>query len=129
MIFTNGCFDILHLGHLDYLHKARKLGDLLIVGLNSDSSIKRLKGSDRPINSQSDRIAQLCALECVDFVVVFDTDTPEQLIEKIRPDVLAKGADYKNKEIAGSNFSKKVCLIDFVKGKSTTSFIQRIKNS
>lgn len=129
VIFTNGCFDILHLGHLDYLHKARKLGDLLIVGLNSDSSIKRLKGSDRPINSQSDRIAQLCALECVDFVVVFDTDTPEQLIEKIRPDVLAKGADYKDKEIAGVNFSKKVCLIDFVKGKSTTSFIQRIKNS
>ncbi|WP_299546140.1 D-glycero-beta-D-manno-heptose-7-phosphate kinase [uncultured Helicobacter sp.] len=129
VIFTNGCFDLLHLGHLDYLHKARKLGDLLIVGLNSDHSIKRLKGNARPINCQSDRIAQLCALECVDFVVMFDTDTPEELIEKIRPDVLVKGADYANKEVVGANFSKEVRLIDFIEGKSTTALIQKIKES
>ncbi|MCI5968847.1 D-glycero-beta-D-manno-heptose-7-phosphate kinase [Helicobacter sp.] len=128
VIFTNGCFDLLHLGHLDYLHKARKLGDLLIVGLNNDASIKRLKGNARPVNCQRDRIAQLCALECVDFVVVFDTDTPEELIAKIRPDVLVKGADYKNKEVVGAKFSKEVRLIDFVEGKSTTNLIQKIKN-
>nr|WP_236033253.1 D-glycero-beta-D-manno-heptose 1-phosphate adenylyltransferase [Helicobacter turcicus] len=128
VIFTNGCFDILHLGHLDYLHKARKLGDLLIVGLNSDASIKRLKGNERPVNCESDRIIQLCALECVDFVVVFETDTPKQLIAKIRPDVLVKGADYVEKEVIGANFSKEVRLIDFVEGKSTTSLIQKIKN-
>ena len=128
VIFTNGCFDLLHLGHLDYLHKARKLGDLLIVGLNSDASIKRLKGELRPVNCQRDRIAQLCALECVDFVVVFDTDTPEWLIAKIRPDVLVKGADYANKEVVGAKFSKEVRLIDVIEGKSTTHLIQKIKS-
>lgn len=129
VIFTNGCFDLLHLGHLDYLHKARNLGDLLIVGLNSDSSIKNLKGKSRPINAQKDRIAQLCALECVDFVVMFDTQTPEELIAKICPDVLVKGADYAGKEVVGANFSKEVHLIDFVEGKSTTRLIQKIKES
>ena len=129
VIFTNGCFDILHLGHLDYLHKARNLGDLLIVGLNSDASIKRLKGNTRPINAEQDRIAQLCSLECVDFVVVFDMDTPRELIAKIRPDVLVKGADYAGKEVVGSEFSKEVRLIEFIEGKSTTHLIQKIKES
>ncbi len=129
MIFTNGCFDILHLGHIDYLHKARALGDLLIVGLNSDDSIKRLKGESRPINSEQERIAMLCALECVDFVIVFSEDTPRNLIAKIRPNVLVKGADYQGKEVVGSEFSDTVRLIEFVEGKSTSQLIQRIKES
>lgn len=129
VIFTNGCFDILHLGHIDYLHKARALGDLLIVGLNSDASIKRLKGQSRPINQEHDRIAMLCALECVDFVIVFDEDTPLDLIAKIRPNILVKGADYQGKEVVGSEFSEAVRLIEFVEGKSTTQLIQKIKES
>ncbi len=129
VIFTNGCFDILHLGHIDYLHKARALGDLLIVGLNSDDSIKRLKGESRPINSEQERIAMLCALECVDFVIVFSEDTPRNLIAKIRPNVLVKGADYQGKEVVGSEFSDTVRLIEFVEGKSTSQLIQRIKES
>ncbi len=129
VVFTNGCFDILHFGHLDYLHKSRNLGDLLIVGLNSDESVKRLKGPSRPINSEEDRIAALCALECVDFVIVFNEETPEKLIQKIAPDVLVKGADYAGKEIAGSAFSKEVRLIDFVENKSTTNLIEKIKGS
>lgn len=127
IVFTNGCFDILHFGHISYLNQARALGDLLIVGLNSDNSIKRLKGKDRPINSQEDRAALLCALECVDFVIIFDEDTPLELIKAIQPHFLAKGADYQGKEVVGSEFAKKLCLIDFVEGKSTTNTIQKIK--
>ncbi len=129
VIFTNGCFDILHLGHIDYLHKSRALGDLLIVGLNSDDSIRRLKGNSRPINCEQDRIALLCALECVDFVVVFNEDTPQDLISKICPNILVKGADYEGKEVIGSEFSDAVRLIEFVKGKSTSQLIQKIKES
>ena len=103
--------------------------DLLIVGFNSDACIKRLKGNTRPINAEQDRIAQLCSLECVDFVVVFDMDTPRELIAKIRPDVLVKGADYAGKEVVGSEFSKEVRLIEFIEGKSTTHLIQKIKES
>ncbi|EEQ63433.1 bifunctional protein RfaE, domain II [Helicobacter pullorum MIT 98-5489] len=127
IVFTNGCFDILHFGHISYLNQARALGDLLIVGLNSDNSIKRLKGKDRPINCQEDRAALLCALECVDFVIIFDEDTPLELIKAIQPHFLAKGADYQGKEVVGSEFAKKLCLIDFVEGKSTTNTIQKIK--
>ena len=127
IVFTNGCFDILHFGHISYLNQARALGDLLIVGLNSDNSIKRLKGKDRPINCQEDRAALLCALECVDFVIIFDEDTPLELIKAIQPHFLAKGADYQGKEVVGSEFVKKLCLIDFVEGKSTTNTIQKIK--
>lgn len=129
IVFTNGCFDILHLGHIDYLHKARNLGDLLIVGLNSDSSITHLKGTSRPINEEKDRIAMLCALECVDFVVVFSEETPRELIAKIRPHTLVKGADYANKEVVGREFSKEVRLIEFIEGKSTSQLIQKIKES
>lgn len=129
IVFTNGCFDILHLGHIDYLHKARNLGDLLIVGLNSDSSITQLKGTSRPINEEKDRIAMLCALECVDFVVVFSEETPRELIAKIRPHILVKGADYANKEVVGREFSEEVRLIEFIEGKSTSQLIQKIKES
>lgn len=129
IVFTNGCFDILHLGHIDYLHKARNLGDLLIVGLNSDASVKCLKGTSRPINEEKDRIAMLCALECVDFVVVFSEETPQELIAKIRPHILVKGADYTNKEVVGREFSEEVRLIEFIEGKSTSRLIQKIKES
>lgn len=129
IIFTNGCFDILHAGHISYLQKARELGDLLIVGLNSDESIRRLKGSSRPIITQNDRAAVLAALECVDFVVIFEEDTPLELIKLIAPSVLVKGADYAGKEVVGSEFAKEVKLIEFVQGRSSTSIIEKIRSS
>lgn len=127
VVFTNGCFDILHFGHISYLNKARELGDLLIIGLNSDDSIKRLKGAERPINPQNDRAALLCALECVDFVLIFNEDTPLNLISQIQPDILVKGADYAGKEVVGSEFAKEVRLIDFIEGRSTSATIEKIK--
>jgi D-beta-D-heptose 7-phosphate kinase/D-beta-D-heptose 1-phosphate adenosyltransferase len=127
VVFTNGCFDILHLGHVKYLQNAKNLGSLLIVGLNSDESVKRLKGDDRPINSEQDRAVVLSALGFVDYVVIFEEDTPYQLIQKLKPDILVKGADYKGKEVVGSNLVKKVVLIDFVENKSTTNIIKRIQ--
>ena len=129
VVFTNGCFDILHAGHVKYLSRARELGDLLVVGLNSDASVKRLKGEARPINSQDDRACVLSGLGFVDYVVIFDEDTPLNLITKIKPDVLVKGADYKDKEVIGSEIVKEVRLIDFVEGKSTTGIIKRIKDA
>jgi len=129
VVFTNGCFDILHAGHIKYLARARELGDLLVVGLNSDASVKRLKGDARPINSQDDRACVLSGLGFVDYVVIFDEDTPLNLITKIKPDVLVKGADYKGKEVVGSEIVKEVRLIDFVEGKSTTGIIKRIKDA
>lgn len=129
IIFTNGCFDILHAGHISYLQKARELGDLLIVGLNSDESIRRLKGSSRPIITQNDRAAVLAALECVDFVIIFEEDTPYELIKLIAPNVLVKGADYTGKEVVGSEFAKEVKLIEFVQGRSSTSIIEKIRSS
>ncbi|MBE9828724.1 D-glycero-beta-D-manno-heptose-7-phosphate kinase [Campylobacter concisus] len=129
VVFTNGCFDILHAGHVKYLSRARELGDLLVVGLNSDASVKRLKGEARPINSQDDRACVLSGLGFVDYVVIFDEDTPLNLITKIKPDVLVKGADYKDKEVVGSEIVKEVRLIDFVDGKSTTGIIKRIKDA
>ncbi|MDR0408146.1 MAG: D-glycero-beta-D-manno-heptose-7-phosphate kinase [Campylobacteraceae bacterium] len=127
IVFTNGCFDILHAGHVKYLQNAKNLGSLLIVGLNSDKSVKRLKGENRPINSEQDRAAVLSSLGFVDYVVIFEEDTPYELIQKLKPDILAKGADYKDKKIVGSDLVKEVVLIDFVKNKSTTSTIKRIK--
>ena len=127
IVFTNGCFDILHAGHIKYLNKAKKLGEILIIGLNSDNSVKRLKGKTRPINSQNSRALLLSALEFVDFVVIFDEDTPLNLIEKIRPDILVKGADYAGKEVVGSNIAKEVVLVDFEDGFSTTNIINKIK--
>lgn len=126
IVFTNGCFDLLHRGHVSYLNEAKMFGDVLIVGVNADSSVKRLKGNDRPINDQSDRALILSALECVDYVVIFHEDTPYDLIKAIGPDVLVKGGDYENKTIIGSDLAPEVKIIPFVKGKSTTTIIDVI---
>ncbi|PAF42249.1 D-glycero-beta-D-manno-heptose-7-phosphate kinase [Helicobacter sp. 11S03491-1] len=128
IIFTNGCFDILHKGHVYYLQKAKNLGDILIVGLNSDKSVKKLKGEQRPINSQEDRAFVLAGLESVDFVVIFDEDTPEELVASIKPDVLVKAKDYEGKEIAGSKYAGEIKLIDFVEGKSTTNIVNKVQS-
>ena len=127
VIFTNGCFDILHRGHASYLQKAKDLGDFLIIGLNSDESVRRLKGENRPINNLEDRAYLLSALESVDYVVPFTEDTPYELIKKIYPDILVKGADYEGKEVVGSDLAGEVRLIDFVEGKSTSRIIKKIE--
>jgi len=127
IVFTNGCFDILHKGHVSYLDVAKSFGDVLILGLNSDDSVKRLKGENRPINTQDDRAYIVSALECVDFVVIFDEDTPYELISKVQPDVLVKGADYEGKEVVGSDIALETKLVEFVDGKSTTKTIEKIK--
>lgn len=130
--FTNGCFDIIHAGHVSYLKKAKSMTDILIVGLNSDGSIKRIKGKERPINNQIDRALVLGSLESVDYVVIFNEDTPQKLIEAIRPDILIKGADWKGKEIAGSDFVKgyggRCEFVEFLDNRSTTNIVQRIIN-
>jgi D-beta-D-heptose 7-phosphate kinase/D-beta-D-heptose 1-phosphate adenosyltransferase len=128
VVFTNGCFDILHRGHASYLEKAKALGDILIVGLNSDESITRLKGESRPINNLEDRAFLLASLESVDYVVPFTEDTPYELIKLIKPNTLVKGADYEGKEVVGSDVADEVQLIEFVEGKSTSSLIEKISN-
>lgn len=128
IVFTNGCFDIVHFGHISYLQKAKSLGDILVVGLNSDASVKRLKGESRPINSEFQRACMLAAFYFVDFVVLFEEDTPLELISFLKPDVLVKGADYKDKFVVGSNLVLRVELIDFEEGFSTTKFIEKIRN-
>ena len=128
IVFTNGCFDILHKGHVSYLDVAKSFGDVLILGLNSDSSVKRLKGDSRPINNQDDRAYILAALESVDYVVHFEDDTPYELIKLIQPDTLVKGADYENKEVVGSDIAKELKLVTFIDGKSTTKTIEKINN-
>lgn len=128
IIFTNGCFDILHKGHITYMKEAKKLGDILIVGMNGDSSVRRLKGKDRPINNQESRAAVLANLEFVDYVIIFKEATPFNLIKAIKPDVLVKGGDYKIKEIVGREFAKEVKIIPFVKDYSTSNIIKAIKD-
>mgnify|MGYP001400913033 FL=1 len=127
VVFTNGCFDILHLGHQTYLNQSKALGDFLIVAINSDESVKSLKGDDRPINNQELRSKNLLNLDCVDEVVVFSEKTPLKLIEFLLPDVLTKGGDYNNKNIVGSNIVEKnggkVILLPYLKGYSTTTII------
>lgn len=130
LVFTNGCFDILHQGHIDYLSKAKDLGSKLIIGLNSDDSVKRLnKGSNRPLQSQESRALLLAALHFVDLVVIFDEDTPLELIKKVEPDVLVKGSDYKIEEIVGHEIVQskggEVKTIDYLAGFSTTSIIEK----
>lgn len=131
VVFTNGCFDVLHIGHIRYLQEAAKLGDILIVGLNSDASVKRLKGAERPINTEMDRAELICALGFVDYVAIFEEDTPYELIGKIQPDILVKGMDYRHEEIIGTDIVEgrggKVILIPLVDGKSTTNIVQKIK--
>ncbi|MDO4179476.1 MAG: D-glycero-beta-D-manno-heptose-7-phosphate kinase [Phascolarctobacterium sp.] len=126
VVFTNGCFDILHVGHVTYLEKAKNLGKHLIVGLNTDASVQRLKGETRPLVSELARARVLAALECVDAVVLFGEDTPTQLIEKIRPDILVKGGDYKPEQVAGREYAGEVQIIDFEDGYSTTGVVEKI---
>jgi len=129
IIFTNGCFDILHVGHVKYLEKAKKLGDILIVGINSDNSVKKLKGDKRPINNLYDRSCVLASLNSVDFVIPFDEETPIKLIEAIVPDILVKGGDYKGKQVVGEDIAKELVLIDFIEGKSTSKTILKIQEN
>jgi len=127
VVFTNGCFDILHVGHVKYLQVAKSFGDVLIVGLNSDESVFRLKGPTRPVNIAQDRAYLLAALESVDFVVPFESDTPYDLIKMIEPDILVKGGDYEGKAVIGTEFASELKLVDFVDGKSTTKTIEKIQ--
>ncbi len=133
LVFTNGCFDILHVGHVSYLQAAKQLGDWLVVGLNSDDSVRRLKGPERPINTQSDRQQILSALRCVDWVEIFCTDTPLELIEQLRPQVLVKGGDWPLEQIVGADFVRsyggEVRTISFLSGHSTTSIIAKMRES
>ncbi len=130
IVFTNGCFDIIHAGHVRYLKKAKASGDVLVVGLNSDSSVRKLKGEKRPIVPERERAEVLVALSSVDYVVMFGDPTPVRLIAALRPDVLVKGADWAEKEIAGADIVKKsggrVARIRLAKGRSTTDIIKRI---
>jgi len=133
IVFTNGCFDILHPGHIAYLEKAKAFGDILIIGLNNDDSIHRLKGFSRPINSLTDRSIMLAALNAVDMVVSFAEDTPLKLIQSLQPDILVKGGDYQSDEIVGAeevrNSGGKVIVVPFVDGYSTSALIERIKTA
>ncbi|MCY7357757.1 MAG: D-glycero-beta-D-manno-heptose 1-phosphate adenylyltransferase [Rudanella sp.] len=133
IVFTNGCFDIVHLGHLDYLEKARALGDRLVLGLNTDASVSRIKGLLRPVVNEYARSRMMAAMAFIDLVVLFDEPTPKELIEAIRPDILVKGDDYTVATIVGADFvlanGGSVETIPLVKGYSTTSLIERIKQS
>ena len=126
IVFTNGCFDILHVGHVSYLEKAAKLGKHLVVGLNSDNSVKRLKGETRPLVHELDRARILASLACVDAVVIFHEDTPARLIRMVRPDILVKGGDYRPDQVAGREFAGKVEIIEFEEGYSTTGLVEQI---
>lgn len=130
LVFTNGCFDILHVGHVRYLDAAKKLGDVLIVGLNSDRSVRQLKGLTRPLNTWVDRAAVLAALSAVDLVIGFDDDTPLELIKKLRPDVITKGGDYKKEEMIGGayveSYGGQIVILPFEEGYSTTELIKKI---
>ena len=130
IVFTNGCFDLIHAGHIKYLNKAKALGDVLIVGINSDSSIRKIKGPKRPIVEQGDRAAVVAALQSVDYISIFNDTTPIKLIKAVRPDVLVKGADWQVSGIVGGDFVKsyggKVRAISLVKGRSTSKLIRKI---
>ncbi|MBT4332425.1 MAG: D-glycero-beta-D-manno-heptose 1-phosphate adenylyltransferase [Candidatus Cloacimonetes bacterium] len=129
--FTNECFDILHAGHVKYLAEAKELGNILILGLNSDSSVKRLKGNDRPVNNEQDRAVVLSALCSVSYIVVFDEDTPYELINNIKPNILVKGGDWKPEDIVGhdivSSYNGRVMSLSFIEGKSTTDIVNKLR--
>lgn len=129
IVFTNGVFDIIHMGHVQYLSKAKALGDVLIVGLNTDASVKKFKGPDRPINKQADRAGVLAALEMIDYIVLFGEETPANVIRLVRPDILVKGSDYTLNEIVGSDYVQsyggKVKRIKLLKGRSTSEILRR----
>jgi D-beta-D-heptose 7-phosphate kinase / D-beta-D-heptose 1-phosphate adenosyltransferase len=129
IVFSNGCFDLLHAGHISFLETAKSFGDVLILGLNSDRSVTALKGEDRPINIQADRAYILAALEVVDYVVIFDEDTPYELIKSIQPNILVKGGDYKGQNVVGEDIADEFKLVEFIDGKSSTQTIEKIKQS
>ena len=132
IVFTNGCFDVLHFGHVHYLLQAKELGDILVIGLSSDDSVRRLKGPTRPVNGEKERAFVLAALACVDYVVLFGEDTPKELIETVRPDVLVKGGDYDITTIVGADFVQRnggtVTTIPFVEGFSSTRIIGQLNS-
>jgi D-beta-D-heptose 7-phosphate kinase/D-beta-D-heptose 1-phosphate adenosyltransferase len=132
IVFTNGCFDLLHVGHVRYLQEAKSLGDVLVVGVNSDASVKRLKGPTRPVQIEADRAEILAALGCVGFTVIFTDDTPETLIHKVKPDILVKGGDWKIEQIVGGTFvagyGGQVMSLQFIDGKSTTKLIEKAQS-
>ena len=127
IVFTNGCFDLLHYGHVKFLQEAKKLGDVLVVGINSDASVRWNKGKGRPIMKENDRAEILVELRCVDDVMIFDEATPLELIKVIMPDVLVKGGDWKKKDVIGREYAKKVVIIPYLKGYSTTEIIKKCK--
>ena len=130
IVFTNGCFDILHVGHLTYMNEAKAQGDILIVGVNSDESVRRLKGLSRPINTEKDRAELLSGLKAVDFTVIFDEDTPVELIDELKPSIHVKGGDYKKEDLPETVVVEKhggeVRILKFVEGKSTTNIINKV---
>jgi rfaE bifunctional protein nucleotidyltransferase chain/domain len=132
LVFTNGCFDILHLGHVEYLSRAASFGDILIIGLNSDKSIKSIKGPGRPVQDENTRATILASLQFVSNVILFDEDTPYELIKKVQPDILVKGADYKPENIVGYDIVKakggEIITIDLVEGHSTTGIINKLNH-
>ena len=132
VVTTNGCFDILHVGHVRYLQKTKSFADVLVVLLNSDKSVRNIKGEGRPINNESDRAEILCALSCVDYVVLFDEDSQRNLLDEIKPDVYTKGADYTMETLPEADIMRKnntrVEFISFVEGKSTTNIINKVNN-
>lgn len=129
VVFTNGCFDLIHSGHVALLQKAKSLGDILVVGLNSDSSVKKLKGNGRPILSEKERAKILSAFSCVDYITFFSEKTPEKIIRQLKPDVLIKGGDYTLSKIVGRNDAKKVVRVPLVKNFSTSQLIEKIVKS
>lgn len=129
VVFTNGCFDILHAGHVRLLEAAREFGDILVVGLNSDASVRRLKGDWRPFNSQNDRALMLAGLQSVDYVVLFNEDTPREILAELKPQVLVKGGDYACDEIIGRELVETVKIIPLIEGYSSTTLIERIKRA
>lgn len=131
VVFTNGCFDILHVGHLTYLEEAKRQGDILVVGVNSDLSVKRLKGESRPINSEKDRATLLAGLKAVDFTVIFSEDTPCELLEELKPTIHVKGGDYTKEQLPETEIVERnggeVRILGFIEGKSTTNIVNKIK--
>ncbi|MBZ4684204.1 MAG: rfaE bifunctional protein [Fusobacteriales bacterium] len=132
VVFTNGCFDILHVGHLRYLQEAKELGDILIVGVNSDESVSRLKGPTRPINKQNDRAEMLAGLKPVDYTVIFTEDTPVEIIDELKPSIHVKGGDYKKEDLPETPIVEKnggkVIILSLIQGKSTTNIVKKIQN-
>lgn len=134
MVWTNGCFDILHVGHVRYLQEAKKLGDVLIIGLNSDDSVRKLKGLERPLQSEEDRAEILAALECVDYIIIFPEPTVERYLKELHPEIFVKGADYTREKMHQGerkmieDYGGKIVFLHFIPGKSTTSLVEKIKS-